>query len=334
MRVGFVGAGLQARRRVPIFAKLKDVKLVTISAEHLDHAQALAGPAGCEALAGWEWIGKRDDLDAVIVATPPHLHERISVMAMKTGKHVLCEKPLAKTLEECENMLRVSKETGKILKCGFNHRHHPAVLEARKLLDQGKLGKPLFARSRYGIIGMPGRENEWRADLTKASGGHLMEQGIHAVDLSRWFLGDFDDVAGFRETQYWPFPKGIEDNGFMIMRSRTGRMASVQASLLQWKNLFSFEVYGDEGFVEVEGLGGAYGTEKLHFCPKHYDRPFAVTTTEFRGEDKSWLLEWQEFAAAVRESRTPLGSAEDGMEAMRLVFEAYRYSDRKETAFK
>ena len=116
MRVGFVGAGLQARRRVPVFLKLKDVKLVVISAEHLEHAQALASPYGCEAEAGWEWIGKRDDLDAIVVATPPHLHEPISVLAMKTGKHVLCEKPLAKTLEECETMIRVSKETGKVLK--------------------------------------------------------------------------------------------------------------------------------------------------------------------------------------------------------------------------
>ncbi len=328
MRVGFVGAGLQARRRVPVFSKLKDTKLVVISAEHKDHARALAESSGCEAEQGWEWIGKREDIDAIVVATPPHLHEPISVLAMKTGKHVLCEKPLARTLDECKKMIETSKKTGKVLKCGFNHRHHPAILEAKKMLDEGKLGKPLFARSRYGIIGMPGREKEWRADPSKASGGHLMEQGIHAVDLSRWFLGDFQEVAGFCETQYWPFPKGIEDNAFMILRAKNGRMASVQASLLQWKNLFSFEIFGEEGFAEVEGIGGAYGTEKLHFCPKHYDKPFAVTTAEFRGEDKSWLLEWQEFAAAIREKRTPLGSAEDGMEAMRLVFEAYRFSDQ------
>ena len=327
IRVGFVGAGLQARRRVPVFSKLKDAKLVVISAEHLDHAKPLAQQAGCEAAEGWDWVGKRDDLDAIVVATPPHLHEPISVLAMKTGKHVLCEKPLARTLEEAKTMLEVSKKTGKVLKCGFNHRHHPAALEAKKMLDAGKLGKPLFARSRYGIIGMPGREKEWRADLSKASGGHLMEQGIHVVDLSRWFLGDFQEVAGFRETQYWPFPNGVEDNAFMILRSKNGRMASVQASLLQWKNLFSFEVYGEEGSVEVEGIGGAYGTEKLHFCPKSYDKPFAVTTTEFRGEDKSWLLEWEEFAAAIRERRAPLGNAEDGLEAMRLILEAYRFSD-------
>lgn len=327
MRVGMVGAGLQARRRGPVFSKIKDAKLVVISAEHEDHAKALGAQFNCESAKGWEWVGKRTDLDAIIVATPPNLHEPISVLAMNTGKHVLCEKPLARTLDECKTMIQVSQKTGKVLKCGFNHRHHPAMLEAKKLADEGKIGKLLFARCRYGITGEPGREKEWRADPKIASGGHLMEQGIHAVDLSRWFLGDFTEVAGFRETQYWPMGE-LEDNAFMMMRGKNGVMSSIHTSLLQWKNLFSFEIFGEEGYLEVEGLGSSYGTEKLHFCPKKYGKPFEVTTTEYRGDDKSWLLEWQEFAAAISGKRVPLGSAEDGMEAMRLVFEAYKFSDK------
>ena len=247
---------------------------------------------------------------------------------METGKHVLCEKPLARTLEECRRMIDVSKAAKKVLKCGFNHRHHPAVLEAKRGVDAGRIGNPLFIRCRYGIAGEPGREKEWRADPNAASGGHLMEQGIHAVDLSRWFLGDFDQVACFREAQYWSLG-GMEDNAFMMMRTPGGRVSSIHTSLLQWKNLFSFEVFGEEGFFEAEGLGGSYGTEKLHFCPKRYGKPFEVATTEFRGDDRSWLLEWNEFAAAAREGRPPLGSAEDGMEAMRLVFDAYRFSDER-----
>ena len=326
MRVGIVGAGLQAKRRAPVFSQTKDAKLVVISAEREAHARELASQFGCESAEGWKWVGERKDLDAILVCTPPDLHESISVLAMQTGKHVLCEKPLARTLEECETMLRVSKETGKVLKCGFNHRHHPAVLEARRQVDQGKIGRLLFARSRYGIIGEPGREKEWRADPKRAAGGHLMEQGIHVVDLSRWFLGEFEHVACFRAAQYWPLGE-LEDNAFMMMRARDGKMASVHTSLLQWKNLFSFEIYGEEGYLEVEGLGGSYGTEKLHYCPKKYFQPFEVSTTEYRGGDKSWLLEWNEFTAAIREARAPLGSAEDGLEAMRLVLDAYRFSD-------
>ena len=328
MRVGIVGAGLQARRRAPVFSKLPDTKLVVISAKHEEHAQSLASQFGCESAAGWDWVGKRDDLDAILVCTPPHLHEPISILAMQTGKHVLCEKPLARTLDECQRMINVSKKTKKILKCGFNHRHHPAILEAKRQTDEGVIGKPLFVRCRYGITGEPGREKEWRSDPKQASGGHLMEQGIHAVDLSRWFLGEFENVVCFRETQYWPLGE-LEDNAFLLMRTREGRISSVHTSLLQWKNLFSFEIFGGEGFFEAEGLGGSYGLEKLHYCPKRYGKPFEVTTTEFRGDDKSWFLEWIEFADAIAEARAPLGNAEDGMEAMRLVFEAYRFSDEQ-----
>ncbi len=114
----------------------------------------------------------------------------------------------------------------------------------------------------------------------------------------------------------------------MMRHTADGKMASINASLLQWKNLFSFEVFGEEGYVEAEGLGGSYGTEKLHYCPKKYFKPFEVTTTEYRGGDNSWFLEWQEFVAAIQEKRTPLGSAEDGMEAMRIVLEGYDYSDK------
>lgn len=326
MRVGVVGAGLQAKRRAPVFSKFTDAKLVVISAEHEANAKNLAKQFQCEYATGWEWVGERDDLDAILICTPPHLHERISVLAMQTGKHVLCEKPLARTLDECRRMIQTAKEARKVLKCGFNHRHHPGVLDAKRQVDQGKIGKPLFIRCRYGITGEPGREKEWRADPTKTSGGHLMEQGIHAVDLSRWFLGEFDQVMALRDTQYWPFGE-LEDNAFVVMRTADGRMASIHTSLLQWKNLFSFEIFGEEGFFEVEGLGGSYGMEKLRFCPKRYNQPFEVTTTEYRREDPSWLLEWKEFVSAIQEGRTPLGSAEDGMEAMRLVFEAYRFSD-------
>ena len=321
-----VGAGLQAKRRAPVFTQFPDTQLVVISAKHKDHAKTLASQLGCEPEEGWEWVGKRDDVDVILVCTPPDLHEPISILAMQTGKHVLCEKPLARTLEEGQHMIEVSKKTGKLLKCGFNHRHHPAILEAKRQVDAGKIGKPLFVRCRYGITGEPGREKEWRADPKQAAGGHLMEQGIHAVDLARWFLGEFEKVACFRGTQYWLLGE-LEDNAFMLMKTRDGKMASIHTSLLQWKNLFSFEIFGEEGFFEAEGLGGSYGVEKLHFCPKRYGKPFEVATTEFRGGDSSWLSEWKEFRAAMESKRAPLGSAEDGMEAMRLVFEAYRFSD-------
>lgn len=317
-----MGAGLQARRRGPVLLQSPETELVVVSAAHLEPARHLAARLGCDAAEGWEPVVARDDLDAVIVATPPHLHAAISLAALRNGLHVLCEKPLARTLDEAQAMVAEAEAAGRVLKCGFNHRHHPAVQQARKWFEEGRIGEPVFIRARYGIGGRPGYEQEWRADPKIVSGGQLMEQGIHAVDLARWFLGKFSQVTAFVETRFWNIGP-LEDNAFALYRTPAGAVASVHSSLTQWKNLFSFELYGNDGYIAVEGLGGGYGTEKAIFGKRDFVAPFAEDVVEFRGEDRSWHEEWQEFMAAIVDRREPIGNAFDGLEAMRLVFMAY-----------
>jgi predicted dehydrogenase len=149
-----------------------------------------------------------------------------------------------------------------------------------------------------------------------------MEQGIHAVDLARWFLGEFSQVTAFAETRFWNIGP-LEDNAFALYRTPAGAVASIHSSLTQWKNLFSFELYGSDGYIAVEGLGGGYGTERAIFGRRDFAAPFAEEVVEYRGEDRSWHEEWKEFVAATEERREPLGSARDGLEATRLVFAAY-----------
>ena len=322
MRVGIVGSGLQAKRRAPILKASPGTELVIISSAHLESAQALATPLGCEAAVGWDWVAERDDIDAVLVCTPPDLHHAISLAALKSGKHVLCEKPLARTLDETNEIVAAARASGRCFKVGFNHRHHPGMLKARRWVDEGRIGEPTFVRCRYGICGRPGYEQEWRADPRVVGGGQLMEQGIHAIDLARAFLGEFHEVTSVLGTLYWKTGP-LEDNAFVLLRTATGRMASIHASLTQWKNLFSFELFGKDGYVTVEGLGGSYGNERVTFGRREFDAPFAEETVEFRGADQSWKDEWHEFVGAIREGREPLGSVEDGAEAMRLVLAAY-----------
>lgn len=322
MRVGLIGAKLQGWRRVPVLQSYSGTELVVISAAHKESAQALANKFGCETAVGWEPVVRRSDLDAVVVCTPPHLHAQISIAAMENGKHVLCEKPLARTLQEAEAMVEAAKANRVKLKCGFNHRYHPAVQKARELLDQGRIGEPSFVRCRYGIGGRPGYEKEWRANPEVVGGGQLMEQGIHAVDLSRWFLGEFTEVSAFLANYFWK-TEPLEDNAFVLLRTENGKIASIHSSLTQWKNLFSFEVFGSEGYIDMEGLGGSYGTERLMLGRREFLKPFTEEVVEFRGEDRSWYEEWKEFVACIEEDREPSGSGHDGLVAMRLVNAAY-----------
>ena len=322
LKIAIIGSGLQAKRRAPVIKELQGAEIKIITAEHLENSQELADILGCEAGVGWKGIVDRDDIDAVLVLTPPNSHAEISMSAMQSGKHVLCEKPLCRNLKEAKDMVALAEEKKVILKCGFNHRHHPAISEAKKLVDKDKIGKPLFARCSYGICGRPEYEEEWRADPDRAAGGQFLEQGVHAIDLFRWFLGDITEVTSMTGIQYFK-NQPLDDNGMAIFRMKSGATASLHASLTHWKNLFHFEVFGDDGYISINGLGASYDTEKLIFGRKDFTAPFNYHVTEFRGGDKSWIEEWKEFLSAIKESRNPLGSGNDGLEALKIALLAY-----------
>lgn len=322
MRVAFVGSGLQTRRRAPVIGQSKDDTLVAIAGTDEASRNALAAQFGCEAAADWHDVVARDDVDAVIVTTPPYVHAEISIAALESGKHVLCEKPLSRTLDEAQAMVAAAARAQRVLKCGFNHRHHPAVLEAHRRFEQGDFGRPISGRCRYGICGRPGYENEWRADPARAAGGQYAEQGVHAIDLFRWFLGDLAEVSCMTAIGYFD-TQPLEDNGMAIFRSAAGALAMLHASLTQWENLFSFEILGDEGYFSVEGLGATYGTEKLSLGKRDFTAPFQDHVIQYRGGDSSWQSEWNEFKAAIAEGRQPLGNGADGLEAVRAALASY-----------
>lgn len=330
MRVAIIGAGLQCMRRAPVIKESAGDNLVVIASPNADHASKAASRFGCESASNWKSVVERSDIDAVIVATPPHVHAEISIAAMRSGKHVLCEKPLSRTVHEASEMVRASKETGKTLKCGFNHRHHPAIWAAKQHLDQGDLGRPLFARSRYGICGRPGYEKEWRADPSQAAGGQFIEQGSHVIDLFRWFLGEIRETSCMTSRLFFT-EQTLDGAGMALFRAESGATASLHTTLTQWKNLFSFEVFGTDGYVQVESLGGAYGTERLTFGRRDFTAPFNDHVTEYRGGDPSWKEEWKEFASAVEAGREPLGNGLDGLEAMRLALGAYEAERKAQT---
>jgi len=322
MRVGIVGAGLQGRRRAQALKAVGDSELVIVADVILDAAAALAAHAGCLATSQWDDVVAHDDVEAVVVCTPPHLHAEIAIAAMTRGKHVLCEKPLARNVDEARAMVRAARESGVRLKCGFNLRHHPGIRQARRWYEDGAIGEIDWIRCRYGIGGRPGYDQDWRARADISGGGQLMDQGVHLLDLCRWFLGDFAEVSGMAATRFWDIAP-LEDNAFALLRTAGDQVASLHASWTQWKPLFSFEVSGHDGYLLVEGLGGAYGTERAILGRRDFAAPFREEVVEFRGEDRSWDEEWRDFATAIQEGREPLASGEDGLAALELAHAIY-----------
>lgn len=322
MKVAIIGAGLQCRRRAPVIKASQSDELVAIASKEPSHAEAMARQFECAAVPTWGDVIKRDDVEAVVVATPPHVHAEISMAALKAGKHVLCEKPLARTMDEAKAMIQAARDAKRTLKCGFNHRHHPAIWEAKRRLDRGDLGRIIFARCRYGHIGRPGYEKEWRADPARAAGGQFLEQGTHVFDLFRWFLGEPAEVACMTSRLFFT-AQPLDDNGMAIVRMMSGATASLHSSMTNWKNLFSFEIFGEDAYIHAEGLGASYGVETLSIGKRDFTAPFQDHVIHYRGGDTSWRDEWNEFVAAIREQRAPLGDGRDGYEALRLALAAY-----------
>lgn len=321
--VGIIGAGLQGRRRARAALDVASFDLRIIADADEKAARLLADDMGCDYTTCWERVVEMKGVDVVAVCTPPHLHVAIGSAASVQGKHVLCEKPMGRTLEEAKAIVDASSVNGARLKCGLNHRHHGGIRQAKLWHEQGAIGEIVFVRCRYGIGGRPGYEREWRSQPQVSGGGQLMDQGFHALDLFRWFVGDFVEVFGMLTTGFWEIAP-LEDNAFALLRTAQGQVASLHTSWTQWKNLFSFEVFGRDGYIRVEGLGDSYGVERAVLGKREFGAPFCEEVVEFRGSDSSWRGEWEELAAAIREGREPLGSGRDALKVQELVRALYQ----------
>lgn len=287
-------------------------------------AQQLADTVGAEAGTDWRAAVKRPDIDVVVVATPNGVLAEIACAALEAGKHVLVEKPMGRNLSEAEAMRIAAERAGCVLKVGFNHRYHPAIAEAHRRVGAGVIGEVINIRARYGHGGRPGYEREWRGDRLMAGGGELTDQGVHVADLLHWFVGEPSSVFALLQTAVWPLGD-LEDNAFALLQYEGGVVASVHTSWTQWKNLFSFEIFGTLGAMIVEGLGRSYGVETL---TQHVRSPAggAPATEELRfdGEDRSWTDEWRDLLNAIVHGTTPLGSAPEGVAVMRTLDALYR----------
>lgn len=326
MRVGLIGTGLQGKRRSSVLKPCGD-ELVAVASANIEMAQKFTDEMGGQPVASWEEVTKRNDIDVVIISTPPNLHEAVSVSALENGKHVLCEKPLARTPEEAQNIVEAAKRNNLKVKCGFNLRHHPGLQQAREWFDKGLIGEAMFIRCLYGIGGRLGYEEDWRAKAEISGGGQLMDQGMHAIDLCSWFMGKFNQATGFTQTGYWDIAP-LEDNAFCLLRTEIGQVASIHVSWTQWKNIFSFELFGKDGYITVKGLGGSYGMETATLGKRAFMKPFHEEIVEFRGADHSWEKEWQEFKSAISENRQPLANGQDGLEAVKLAHMVYEAADK------
>jgi predicted dehydrogenase len=320
LRTAIIGCGLIGNKRAQA---LGDSPLVATVDTTVSRARQLAAQfPGCEAGDDWRKVVERSDVDLVIVATTNDVLAPATLAAVQAGKHVLVEKPAARSAAELEPVVAAARQAGVVAKVGFNHRFHPAFIKAREIFESGVLGPLMFIRARYGHGGRLGMEKEWRGNPQISGGGEMLDQGVHLIDLSRWFLGDFAEVVGRVDTFFWKWP--VEDNGFAMLRTQAGQVAWLHASCTEWKNLFSFEIYGRDGKLHIEGLGGSYGVERLSFYRMLPQMgPPETTIWEYPGEDTSWKAEFEHLKQCIAANMRPWGDLDDALAALRIVERMY-----------
>jgi predicted dehydrogenase len=320
MRISIIGCGLIGNKRA---RALGDHSLVACADTVLSRAQALADLyPGYQATTDWRAAATRADVDIVIICTTNDGLVPAALAAVGAGKHVLIEKPAARHSSELLPLLEAAEQAGVTVKVGFNHRFHPAMRKARDLINQDAIGPLMFLRGRYGHGGRLGMEEEWRGNPKISGGGEMLDQGVHLIDLARWYLGDFAEVSGHVANYFWDW--AVEDNGFAMLKTSAGQVAWLHASCTEWKNLFSLEIYGRMGKLHIEGLGASYGVERLSFYRMLPEMgPPQTTIWEYPGEDRSWNLEFEHFVQCISEKKQPCGSLNDALQALRAVEQVY-----------
>lgn len=320
--VGIIGCGLIGQKRA---RALGSARLVACADINEARARQIANDSGAKMFTDWRGLLALSDVDMVIISTLHDSLAGITLAAVEAGKHVLVEKPAARNSTELKPIITAARKRGVMVRVGFNHRYHRAFQKARELFDSGKLGELMFIRARYGHGGRIGYDKEWRANPDLSGGGELIDQGPHLIDLSRWFLGDFNEVEGFAHTYFWNMP--VDDNGFMLLKTARQQVAFLHASSTEWKNLFSMEIYGRAAKLEISGLGGSYGVERLTYYKMLAEMgPPETTMWEYPMADNSWELEMAEFQEDIHLKRQPSAGLADADAALQVIEMIYKKS--------
>ena len=338
MQFGLIGAGGIGKVRAQALILTEGCRLSAVTDRDEKRAQALAAATGAQVLPDFRELLKMESLDAVIISTPPQFHEEIAIAAMEADKHVLCEKPLANSVEACRRMVETAHRTGRTLATGFNHRYFPAVQFVKQTLDSGAIGELDHIRAFAGHTGLSEFSAPWMHDKEVIGGGALLDNGIHIIDLTRYLLGDVEEVYGVATNRVWKLDRS-EDNGIAILKSPQGKHAILQATWSEWKGYrFSIEAYGDRGMarasyapmmsmsVTMDKPGGA--RRRQHdFYPANIlrEKIKGWQSTVIRG----FRREYQDFVALCAGRRNIIADGFDGFRAVEIANAIYRCGEEK-----
>ncbi len=320
IKIGVIGCGaISERKHLPLFAECSQGEVVAVADVREEKAKDIAAKFGVkDYYSRWEEMMKRDDIEAVSIATPNFLHREMAVAAAEAGKHVLVEKPIATSLEEAEEMIKAAKENSVILMVQQTQRFSPRTQKVKELIEEGIIGKINTIR---GKIGNPGPENwsptgKWFFNKKQSFGGALADVGIHIIDLIRWIMGkEVKEVSAFLGTLEKKIE--VEDNGICLFRFEGGPLGIAEASWTTKPGMAQMSFYGEKGSLTANLWGENPLTVNLSSMEK--------ITPEIPAEGK-YGTPFQYFLDCIEKGDEPFISGEEAKKSLEIILAAYESS--------
>ena len=275
IRVAVIGTGFGAAVHIPALMHLDATEVVAVVSRREERASAVAGRYNIPtASTDWRDVINDPAVDAVVVATPPYLHHQMVITAIEAGKHVLCEKPLARNLAETRDMAKLAASANVVAMVNHQFRYLPIRRRVKELIDEGYIGDPHSVSMivfRSSLADPDDRSFGWMMEADKA-GGMLRASGSHYIDTLRWWLGDIHAVAGVTATMvtHRKLPDSTtkarvdaDDNFAFMLRFANGAIGSVHFSATAPTDAGeSITISGSEGMLIVEGDGELFGARR------------------------------------------------------------------------
>ena len=305
LKVGIAGYGVVGKRRRTFIDANPYLSTVAVSDVKFSGNGLL--PDGVAYFDNFEKL-LQHNINVLFVSLPNYLAAKVTMVGLENGLHVFCEKPPGRNVQDIKDVIKVERAFPKLkLKYGFNHRYHASVAEAKKIIDSKKYGEIINIRGIYGKSSIIPFDTGWRSERKYAGGGILLDQGIHMLDMIRYFAGDFEEIKSFVSNDYWRHD--VEDNAYAIMRSKNGCVAMIHSTATQWQHKFRLEITLRDALLELTGIlsgSKSYGEEKLKIVPRNNGSDigsFYEITNSYL-EDNSWRDEINEFADIIVENKS------------------------------
>ncbi|AXI29032.1 MULTISPECIES: Gfo/Idh/MocA family protein [Priestia] len=334
VKIGVIGCGSIAQHRhLPEYKMNEQVELVAVCDINTERANSVAQQYGVKAYTNYEELLASGTVEAVSVCTPNYLHAPISVAALNSGVHVLCEKPMATSEEEAKAMIEAAKTNGKKLMIGHNQRFVASHQKARELIEKGEIGKIYSFRTAFGHGGPEGwsvdGKDSWFFKKDEAFIGAMGDLGVHKTDMLRYILNEeIVEVGAFVESNAKDFAN-VDDNAVCVLKTESGIIGTLAASwAYNGKEDNSTIVYGEKGILRLEddptySLVAQYATGEV----VNYELG-KIQSNDEGGQSNSHVIE--QFVDAVAEDKESPVPGEEGLKSLAVILAALKSSQTKQ----